>query len=169
MSFITGKNSHENFMENLEHESIHYLQCKHTCTNKSCDILGNCLYCLSQNFYFFDQKRFFWLVFHFFFYGTAKKPTLIISSITPAARRASTWPTMPCETFLASKASSRPRPRICECAPTNQIILQIQKHCQGVIELAWCCAFPVATRYTASHFSVSLLTNRIFSICELHS
>lgn len=37
--------------------------------------------------------------------------------MTPAARRASVWPTMPCETFLASRASSKPRPRMCEWAP----------------------------------------------------
>ena len=43
--------------------------------------------------------------------------TLIISRITPAARRASVWPTIPWDTFLASKASSNPKPRMCEWAP----------------------------------------------------
>mmetsp|Transcript_34488 Transcript_34488/g.88484 ORF Transcript_34488/g.88484 Transcript_34488/m.88484 type:complete len:227 (+) Transcript_34488:951-1631(+) len=41
----------------------------------------------------------------------------IIARMTPAARLAAFWPTMPCETMRASSASSRPRPRMCECAP----------------------------------------------------
>ena len=40
---------------------------------------------------------------------------------TPAALRAFTWPTIPWDTFLASKASSRPRPRMCECAPMRSM------------------------------------------------
>ena len=40
---------------------------------------------------------------------------------TPAALRALTWPTMPCDTFLASSASSRPRPRMWLCAPMRSM------------------------------------------------
>ena len=49
-------------------------------------------------------------------------PSLIISRTTPAARRACSWPTMPCDCFLGSSASSRPRPRMCECAPTRGVL-----------------------------------------------
>eukprot|EP00964_Phaeocystis_antarctica_P010102 scaffold5527_cov54-Phaeocystis_antarctica.AAC.2 len=44
----------------------------------------------------------------------AMLPSLIILRITPAALRALTCPTMPCETIRASNESSRPRPRMCE-------------------------------------------------------
>ena len=37
---------------------------------------------------------------------------------------ASFWPTMPCDTLRASKASSRPRPRMCECAPMRSILVR---------------------------------------------
>mmetsp|Transcript_32247 Transcript_32247/g.54149 ORF Transcript_32247/g.54149 Transcript_32247/m.54149 type:complete len:203 (+) Transcript_32247:1323-1931(+) len=48
-------------------------------------------------------------------------PSRIIDRITPAARRAFPWPTIPCETARASSASSRPRPRMCECAPMRSM------------------------------------------------
>lgn len=41
--------------------------------------------------------------------------------MTPAALRAETWPTMPSETARGSKEESRPRPRMCECAPTRSM------------------------------------------------
>mmetsp|Transcript_72619 Transcript_72619/g.190354 ORF Transcript_72619/g.190354 Transcript_72619/m.190354 type:complete len:203 (+) Transcript_72619:1116-1724(+) len=41
----------------------------------------------------------------------------IIWRMTPAARLAPFWPTMPWETMRASSASSRPRPRMWEWAP----------------------------------------------------
>mmetsp|Transcript_106324 Transcript_106324/g.295841 ORF Transcript_106324/g.295841 Transcript_106324/m.295841 type:complete len:209 (-) Transcript_106324:2-628(-) len=44
-------------------------------------------------------------------------PSWIICKMTPAARLAPFCPTMPCDTIRASRASSRPRPRMCECAP----------------------------------------------------
>lgn len=40
--------------------------------------------------------------------------------ITPAALRALSWPTMPCDVARGSRASSRPRPRMCECAPVGR-------------------------------------------------
>lgn len=48
-------------------------------------------------------------------------PSLIISRMRPAARRAFFWPTIPCETPRASNESSSPRPRMCECAPMRSI------------------------------------------------
>ena len=47
-------------------------------------------------------------------------PSLIISRIKPAARRAFTWPTIPWLTARASRLSLRPRPRIWECAPRRE-------------------------------------------------
>ena len=48
-------------------------------------------------------------------------PSLIISSIKPAARRAFFWPTIPCETALGSSESSRPKPLMCEWAPIRSM------------------------------------------------
>mmetsp|Transcript_28404 Transcript_28404/g.55243 ORF Transcript_28404/g.55243 Transcript_28404/m.55243 type:complete len:214 (-) Transcript_28404:3-644(-) len=48
-------------------------------------------------------------------------PCLIISKITPAALRAWSCPTRPCEFARASRESSKPRPRMCECAPIRSM------------------------------------------------
>ncbi|OMJ26951.1 hypothetical protein AYI69_g3632 [Smittium culicis] len=44
-------------------------------------------------------------------------PFWIIRKITPAARRAFNWPTIPCEFSFASSLASSPSPLMCECAP----------------------------------------------------
>mmetsp|Transcript_7922 Transcript_7922/g.21853 ORF Transcript_7922/g.21853 Transcript_7922/m.21853 type:complete len:210 (-) Transcript_7922:4-633(-) len=44
-------------------------------------------------------------------------PSCVMERMMPAARLAAFWPTIPCETMRASSASSRPKPRMCECAP----------------------------------------------------
>ncbi|KAG5458740.1 MAG: hypothetical protein BJ554DRAFT_983 [Olpidium bornovanus] len=44
-------------------------------------------------------------------------PSLTIFRIKPAAFRAFTCPTMPCDTGRGSSASSRPSPRMCEWEP----------------------------------------------------
>mmetsp|Transcript_14481 Transcript_14481/g.39212 ORF Transcript_14481/g.39212 Transcript_14481/m.39212 type:complete len:214 (-) Transcript_14481:33-674(-) len=48
-------------------------------------------------------------------------PSRIMFRMTPAALRARACPTMPCDTALASRASSRPRPRMWECAPIRSM------------------------------------------------
>ena len=44
-------------------------------------------------------------------------PSRIIRTMTPADRRAYSCPTIPWEIARASKLSSSPSPRMCECAP----------------------------------------------------
>lgn len=48
-------------------------------------------------------------------------PSSIILQITPAALRASSCPTIPWDTPRGSRASSSPRPRMCECAPMRSM------------------------------------------------
>lgn len=46
-------------------------------------------------------------------------PPVIILTMSPADFRAFPCPTIPCELSLGSSLSSRPSPRICECAPVE--------------------------------------------------
>mmetsp|Transcript_42700 Transcript_42700/g.87185 ORF Transcript_42700/g.87185 Transcript_42700/m.87185 type:complete len:202 (-) Transcript_42700:81-686(-) len=48
-------------------------------------------------------------------------PSWIMRSTMPAALRASNWPTMPCDVLRGSSESSRPKPRMWECAPMRSI------------------------------------------------
>mmetsp|Transcript_25214 Transcript_25214/g.43077 ORF Transcript_25214/g.43077 Transcript_25214/m.43077 type:complete len:210 (+) Transcript_25214:323-952(+) len=66
----------------------------------------------------------------------AMSPSLIMERMTPAALRAPAWPTMPCETILASSASSRPRPRMCECAPIRSIRVMSFTSCIFTVDAA---------------------------------
>ena len=46
-------------------------------------------------------------------------PAALLSPPSVLTLRASAWPTMPSATALGCRCSSRPRPRMCECAPTR--------------------------------------------------
>lgn len=75
-------------------------------------------------------------------------PSLIISRITPAERRAFAWPTIPWDTWRGSSASSRPRPRMWEWAPAvgmkSYKVFQLETRCAYLCvpfwpEGLWCC------------------------------
>lgn len=99
--------------------------------------------------------------------------------MTPAARRASVWPTMPCETFLASRASSKPRPRMCEWAPgtKKREILQyfsvktFLKHnliCYLILCLLFTWCFPNLL-FLKVIMLCNLMTTLVITIPELES
>mmetsp|Transcript_9073 Transcript_9073/g.26731 ORF Transcript_9073/g.26731 Transcript_9073/m.26731 type:complete len:207 (-) Transcript_9073:2-622(-) len=71
-------------------------------------------------------------------------PSWIICRMTPAARLAPFWPTMPWETILASRASSSPRPRMCECAPmrSNRWTSRTSAIFLGSVDIAARAAWP---------------------------
>lgn len=65
-------------------------------------------------------------------------PSRIICRITPAALRAFACPTMPCETSLASSASSRPSPRMWLCAPMRSMRVMSLTSCTLTLEACAC-------------------------------
>lgn len=63
-------------------------------------------------------------------------PSRIICKMTPAAFLAIFWPTMPCDTCLGSKESSKPSPLMWECAPilSMRVIERTSCTCAAAID-----------------------------------